>query len=169
MRRRFAMPALAAAAMLFGFLFLALARPARVAGPVHEHDPAHANMSDAAMEAWSKSWWSAHPRVGRSSGQPPAATFMVSSFIFNLDGSATTQVDTAKILVGESVLWQWVGGTHTITNGTGGTDPAAGTLFDQPSTSAAPQFSFAFTNAGTFPFFCRPHEDLAMKGVVGVS
>jgi hypothetical protein len=71
--------------------------------------------------------------------------------------------------VGESVLWQWVDGVHTVTSGTDNSDPDAGTLFDQPSSSGAQQFTFAFTATGTFPFFCRPHDFLQMKGVVIVS
>ena len=168
MRPRYAVRALAVAAGLSGFIFLVLARPARVAGPpAHEHD-AGMNMTVAEMEAWSKSYWASHPRVGRDSKQLGAATFTVDNFFFDLDGNPATGVDTAKIFVGESVMWQWVNGTHTITNGTGASDPAAGTLFNQPSTSSSTQFSFAFNNPGTFPFFCRPHEG-AMKGIVIVS
>ncbi|HYV66272.1 MAG TPA: FlgD immunoglobulin-like domain containing protein, partial [Myxococcales bacterium] len=55
------------------------------------------------------------------------------------------------------------------TNGSGATDPAAGTLFDQPSDSAHPQFTFVFNSIGTFRFFCRPHELSNMKGVVIVT
>jgi plastocyanin len=126
-------------------------------------------MTEAAMKQWSESWWASHPRVGTASTQVPAATFTVSSFIFNSDGNTGTQVDTVKIMTGQSVMWQWLDGTHTITSGSGGSDPNAGKLFDQPSDAAHQQFTFAFNTVGTFGFFCRPHEFFNMKGVVIVS
>lgn len=73
-----------------------------------------------------------------------------------------------NIEVGDTVRWVWSGGSHTVTNGTGATDPNVATLFDSPLTSAAPQFEFLFTQAGTVPYFCRPHEGLNMKGTIVV-
>ncbi|MGH7729789.1 MAG: cupredoxin domain-containing protein [Candidatus Eiseniibacteriota bacterium] len=125
-------------------------------------------MTDAAMKRWADAWWATHPRVGKESLQPAAATFTVTNFRFDADNNALTQVDTVTILEGETVLWQWVAGIHSITNGTGIADPEAGTLFDQPSSVGSPQFSFQFGTPGTFPFFCRPHEINNMTGVVKV-
>lgn len=170
MRMRVVLPVLAALAMISSLAFLVFARPAHVADhSAHGDHAVHREMSAAEMEEWSRAWWASHPRVGTPSLGEPAATFTVSTNIFNLDGNTATQVDTARILVGETVAWQWVSGIHTITSGTDGSDPEAGTLFDQPIQSSAPQFSFAFTSTGTFPFFCRPHDFLEMKGVVIVS
>jgi plastocyanin len=104
--------------------------------------------------------------VGTPSQLTAAATFKVQNFIFDYDGNTATKVDTARIQVGQSVLWQWISGIHTITNGTGAADPNAGLLFDQPSDPSNTQFSFAFNTAGTYPFFCQYHESLTMKGVV---
>jgi len=155
-------------ALVFGVL--ARARPARIGEtPTHAGDTGHAAMTDAAMQRWSESWWASHPRVGTASLQAPAATFTVSNFQFDLDNNPSTIVDTAKIAVGESVMWQWVNGTHTVTNGMGIGDAGAGTLFDQPISISSQQFTFAFNTPGTFPFFCRPHELDDMKGVVVVS
>ena len=170
MRLRVLVPVLAALALLSSFAFIVFARPSRVAGPSAQSSHAgHMNMTDAEMQEWSRTWWASHERVGTSAGLPPSATFTAQNFRFDRDGNSATQVDTARILVGESVRWQWVDGTHTITNGTGAGDPAAGTLFDQPLDVAHPQFNFIFTTAGTFRFFCRPHEVFNMKGVVIVS
>jgi len=125
-------------------------------------------MTDADMKRYSEAWWASHPRVGVASLLPPSATFTAGNFFFDHDGNPGTQVDTARITVGQSVLWQWVAGTHTVTNGTGFGDPNAGTLFDQPSNVSSQQFTFAFNTAGTFPFFCRFHEIENMVGVVVV-
>ena len=168
MRMRAVLPVLAALAMISSLAFLVFARPAPVAHPAHGDHAVHREMTEAEMAEWSRAWWASHSRVGTPSLGEPAATFMVSNNIFDLDGNLASQVDTARILVGQTVAWQWVAGTHTITSGEDG-DPDAGTLFDQPVTSAAPQFSFAFTGTGTFPFFCRPHGFLQMRGIVIVS
>jgi hypothetical protein len=85
------------------------------------------------------------------------------------ENGGPSQVDTAKIQVGESVLWQWVEGSHTITSGTGSADPNAGALFNQPSDSGHLQFMFTFNSIGTFPFFCQFHELQNMRGIVVVS
>lgn len=135
-------------------------------GETHATHAGPMAMTEGGMRRWTERGYAAHPPVGERSAAPPAATFTVTSFRFDKDGSATTQVDTARIQAGETVLWQWVGGSHTVTNGTGAADPQAGTLFDQPSNSSTPQFSYLFTTAGTFPFFCRFHVGMNMKGVV---
>jgi plastocyanin len=124
-------------------------------------------MTDAAMKKWTQDWWAKHQPVGASAQRPAAAIFTVRNFQFDTDNNMGTQIDTAKISVGETVTWQLVNGFHTVTNGNDSFDPQAGTLFDQPIDPASTSFSFTFNNAGTFPFFCRPHEGL-MAGVVVV-
>jgi len=169
MRVRIALPILTAVLVFSALTFVLAGRPARVAGQeAPQGHSGHAAMTDAAMKRWADSWWASHPRVGTASRQAAAATFTVANFQFNADGNLATQVDTVHILVGEAVMWQWVIGIHSVTNGTGIDDPGAGTMFDQPISSANQQFTFTFTTAGTFPFFCRPHELNNMKGVVDV-
>jgi plastocyanin len=99
----------------------------------------------------------------------PADTFLASGTAFDTDANLTTQVDTAHIHVGQAILWRDISGAHTVTNGTGSGDPAAGTIFDVPLDSTTPAFTFVFRSAGTFPFFCRPHEGFNMRGVVQVT
>jgi len=124
-------------------------------------------MSDAAMKKIADAYWATHPRVGKLSPQTAAAvTFNTGNVYFDSDGNLATQVDTAKITVGQSVLWQWVGGFHTVTNGFGGADPNSGLLFDQPNDATNQQFTFTFNSAGFFPFYCIFHEGLVMKGIV---
>ena len=43
-----------------------------------------------------------------------------------------------------------------------------GALFDEESSDLNPIFVYRFTEADTFPYFCRPHEAMGMKGVVHV-
>jgi plastocyanin len=169
MRVRIAVPVLTGLLVFTALTFVLVGRPARVAGQqAPRGHSGHATMTDAAMKRWADAWWASHPRVGTASRQAAAATFTVENFRFDADGNAATQIDTVHILEGEAVTWQWIIGIHSVTNGTGVDDPNAGTVFDQPISSANPQFTFTFTSAGTFPFFCRPHELELMKGVVEV-
>ena len=130
---------------------------------------ASAPMTDESMARWVRDWYAAHPARGQSASASAADTFSVVNFAFDTDGSVATQVDTAKIQVGQTILWVLSAGVHTTTNGDGSVDPAAGTLWDQPLTTPGAEFSFTFADAGTYPFFCRPHEGFVMKGVVVVS
>ena len=158
------------AVLVSGVAWIALVRPGRVVSqPASDGHIDHAMMTEAGMKRWADTWWASHRPVGASSSQGASATFTVTNFRFDLDGNSATQIDTAKISVGETVSWSWITGTHTCTNGTGSGDPAAGTLFDQPMDTNHRNFSFSFPNPGTFNFFCRPHEFSDMKGVIIVS
>jgi plastocyanin len=163
---------------------LALAAAVAVLGPadapvagdyhhamLHEEHGAGAPMTDEAMARWVREYYETHPivRPAAVAGPTPVATFRVLSSDFDLDGNPSgTPVDTAFIMVGEAVAWQRLIGIHTLTNGESSLDPQVGTLFDVPIDAANPVFDYTFTEAGTFPFFCRTHEAFNMRGVVVV-
>ncbi len=115
-------------------------------------------------------WFATHPMHGQSVNASPADSFLVEGTYFDENNDGTfTQIDTAKIVTGDVILWKWVVGSHTITSGTGSTDPNVGALFDVSSSSTATRFSYQFNSTGTYPFFCRIHESFNMKGVVVVT
>jgi len=70
------------------------------------------------------------------------------------------------ILPGDTVRWVWSAANHTVTSGTGSSDPQVGALFDDLLDSAHPTFEYTFSSVGTFPYFCRTHEAFNMKGTV---
>jgi plastocyanin len=78
----------------------------------------------------------------------------------------TFQPANITIQLGDTVVWTHTSGSHTVTNGTGGADPNAGTLFDMPLFSSNPTVQFTFNAPGTVPYFCRPHEGFGMKGTI---
>ena len=160
--------AVAAVLLLAAALVIGASRAAARGATATLADHAGMAMSDAAMREMSRRFYAAHPPRGAGSTATPAATFTASGFVFDSDGNSGTPVDTAKILVGSTVLWQWVSLTHTVTSGTGSSDPQVGMPFDQPLDSAHMQFSFTFNTVGTFPFFCRFHELSNMRGAVVV-
>lgn len=75
---------------------------------------------------------------------------------------------TLTIHVGDTVNWIWSSGSHTVTNGTGPTDPNVGALFDTALNASAPMVSHTFVSPGVVPFFCRPHFAMGMTGVITV-
>lgn len=139
--------------------------------PDHSGHAGHHTMdaaSEAQMQRDTEEFYRTHPERIPVAAGVPAATFRLSGTQFDADGNAGTVVDTARIFVGETVEWVRVSGSHTATSGTGHTDPQAGALFD---VAMPPTVSFAhtYTTAGTFPFFCRPHETFGMRGFVVVA
>jgi len=164
-RTRFATTLASAALLVLAIAVGVLRRPHVAVAETHMH-----GMTDASMARMVDSWYSTHPTHGGVVDAAAADTFLASNFIFNADNNVSTQVDTAKILTGQTILFKWVGGTHTTTSGNPG-DLDAGSLWDHALTSAAAnqQFSVRFDSVGVFPFFCVPHGDaFGMLGVVVV-
>jgi len=71
------------------------------------------------------------------------------------------------IATGDFVRWEWESGTHTTTSGTGSSS-GAGLLWDEAISAGNQDFQRQFNEAGTFPYFCRPHELANMKGTITV-
>jgi plastocyanin len=135
------------------------------AAPAQMHSMHHAMTQDE-MQRWVNDWYTKHPVRGVNATVAPVDTFLTGNNFFDSDNKVTTVVDTVRISVGQTILWRLLAGIHTTTSGTGSGDPAAGMLFDQPLDANHTSFAFTFNQAGTFPFFCRPHEIFNMKGVV---
>jgi plastocyanin len=124
-------------------------------------------MTEEEMQAWVDAWFAAHPIVGTSAQGTPVVTFRAFSNKFDFDSDmSNTPIDTVVVGVGDIVAWQRLVGAHTVTNGVDSNDPAAGTIFDVPLDSANPVFQHLYDAPGTFPFYCRTHEDFFMQGVV---
>jgi len=82
-----------------------------------------------------------------------------------------TAFEPADITVAAGTTVTWVvtdGVAHTVTSGTGSSDATAGQLFDQQLVGNR-SVQFTFNNPGTFPYFCRPHELMNMRGTVTVT
>ena len=78
--------------------------------------------------------------------------------------------DEVTIDQGDTVRWVNDGGGpfHTVTSGTGTADPEAGLLFDADLNQPNQVFEFVFTETGDVPYFCRPHVNFGMTGLVRV-
>src|SRR5690349_10037821 len=118
-----------ALALSGAFALLAHAPQPSAAPAPHAHD--HMNMSAADMQAELDAWFAKHPET--QSAKPlsdPVDTFFAGDYYFDNNGDQVNGPDTAFIQPGDAVMWQWVGGSHSTTNGTDPDDPTAGTLWN---------------------------------------
>lgn len=96
---------------------------------------------------------------------PAAAVHAVSigmggnNFIDSQSGSSTTTVR-----VGQTVMWNWVSGSHSTTSGVCCSPDGR---WDSGVRSSG-SFSMTFSSAGSFPYFCMVHGS-AMTGMVVVT
>ncbi len=62
-------------------------------------------------------------------------------------------------MVGDTITWQWVSGTHTTTcdNTTGSSLPAGATPWDQPINSSATTYSYVIMVPGEYDYVCIFH------------
>src|SRR5262245_41602397 len=137
--------------------------------PVSDHEM-H-GMTDEDMARWVRDYFATHPMRGMRSMDVAVDTFLATSIpSFDTDGDPSTTVDTAYIEQGQTVLFLWQGGSHTVRSGDGPAGPGPdGTLFDQPLDATHLEFAFRFDSVGVFPFYCVPHYFSGMQGVVVVS
>ncbi len=75
-----------------------------------------------------------------------------------------------NVKVGDSVTWTNKDTiAHTVTSGTGPSDPNKGKVFDSGLSTLLTQgktFSHKFNTAGEFPYFCQIHPTMVGKVVV---
>lgn len=79
--------------------------------------------------------------------------------------------ETVYLFAGDSVRWEHEPNEafHTVTSGRSSRpEDNPGALFDEESSDLKPIFVYRFVEPGGYPYFCRPHESMQMKGVVHV-
>ena len=87
-----------------------------------------------------------------------------------LTGSQAYSMDPIQVKVGQKVIWKNDDSTsHTVTSGTGPSDPNMGKEFDSTISKLimpGGTFEHTFTKAGTFPYFCQLHPTMQGKVIV---
>jgi plastocyanin len=79
--------------------------------------------------------------------------------------SNTFSPSSTTITLGDTIRWQWAGGSHTTTSlGI----PASAAAWNQPMNSASTTFSYKPTQLGVYNYQCNPHAP-AMAGTFTVS
>lgn len=144
-----------------------------LATPAHAHDCETAKATDVPgspglvrIETATRTLIVHAPPARPAHVAAPAATFRALQTLYDADGTTATPVDTVHVNVGDTVHFQWVIGSHTLTNGTGSGDPDAGLAFDYLLNSAHQTFDTTFTAPTVLNFFCQIHETFNMRGVI---
>jgi plastocyanin len=104
--------------------------------------------------------------------------FFFAFCVSRLAGAATVSVTVApggqhvfdpaivNINAGDTVEWTWADSFHTVTSGSPCTQDS---LFNSGFLNPGDKFSFTFTTAGTYDYFCIPHCSMGMVGTVNVA
>jgi plastocyanin len=100
--------------------------------------------------------------LGLSLSAGSAATVMVT--VGNGDDSFSPS--SVTIHPGDTVQWTWNENGHTCTSGS---SCAPNGLWDSGLRGNGATFSYTFNTAGTFPYFCTPHCDMGMVGIITVT
>jgi plastocyanin len=90
--------------------------------------------------------------------EPKIVDVFVSGVTFN--------PEVVTINPGDQVRWT-VNGSHTITSGTGPTDPNAGDRFDE-TVNTGSVITATFNDLGSIPYFCQLHFAMGMTGTINV-
>ena len=114
--------------------------------------------------------------IGEPMDIPCTTVPAVHEVIVAPSGAGRFEPAELTIRPGDTVLWRWEGNRHTVTSGVPGQPDE---LFCSNRTEASGcrgnvthnsghTFSFTFEEAGSFPYYCRPHANLGMTGTVVV-
>src|SRR6185437_3745831 len=80
-------------------------------------------------------------------------------------GGTNYNPSSVTIQVGDTVRWTWASNNHSATSGTPGSPNG---IFDSGIHNSGFTYSFTFTSAGTYPYYCRVHGAM-MTGTVTVT
>lgn len=96
-----------------------------------------------------------------------AATTLMVAFELNAQVHTITQSgfsfnpQTLSVSVGDTIRWQWTGGSHTTTS----IDvPDGAAEWESPLNNTTQQFEYIVTVAGTYDYVCVPHQGMGMTG-----
>jgi len=148
------------------FLALALVLAGRAPAPSAAAPHDHMAMSKEEMEQKIAAWFAVHPETQGSPLTVAADTFFVGDYYMDNNGDGINGPDTAFIQPGDAIMWKWVAGSHTTTNGTDPEDTTEGTIWNAHINIGSLTYTQVFPNEGTFPFFCMPHFDLMYGTIV---
>ena len=76
-------------------------------------------------------------------------------------GNYSFNPSSMNVIIGDTVKWIWVSGTHTTTSTT---IPPGATSWDSPITSSNPSYEYVVTVEGTYNYKCSIHASMGMVG-----
>lgn len=75
----------------------------------------------------------------------------------------TFNPSSVSVTVGDTILWQWVVGTHTTTSTV---VPAGATTWNAPIDAGNQTFRYRVGVAGNYSYHCIPHSGFGMTGTI---
>jgi plastocyanin len=82
-------------------------------------------------------------------------------WIVNVQNYSFSPSNLPNVIVGDTIRWVWVSGSHTTTSTT---IPAGAASWDHPITSGNPTYEYRVTVAGNYNYKCTPHAGMGMVG-----
>lgn len=86
------------------------------------------------------------------------------TLVINASGMSFSP-NTGSISLGDTVIFQWVDGSHTTTSTS---VPSGAATWDNPLNASSPAFMYIPTVAGDYSYKCIPHEAMGMTGTFTV-
>ena len=91
----------------------------------------------------------------------PLGKASATKHVINVQNYSFSPSSITDVIVGDTMRWVWVSGTHTTTSTT---IPASAATWDHPITSTNTSFEYKVTVAGTYNYKCTPHASMGMVG-----
>jgi len=88
-------------------------------------------------------------------------TANATKFVVSVSNYQFNPASIANVIVGDTIRWEWINGSHTTTSTT---IPATAATWDHPINSTSTFFEYKVVVAGTYNYKCTPHESMGMTG-----
>lgn len=81
--------------------------------------------------------------------------------VINVQNYTFSPSDLSGVIVGDTIRWVWVSGSHTTTSTT---IPVGAATWNSPISSTVTSFEYKVTLPGTYNYKCTPHANMGMVG-----
>ncbi|NVO19933.1 MAG: T9SS type A sorting domain-containing protein [Bacteroidetes bacterium] len=89
------------------------------------------------------------------------STSFATKHVIDVQNYSFSPASITDVVVGDTMRWVWVSGSHTTTSTT---IPASAATWDHPINSSNTSFEYKVTVAGTYNYKCTPHAAMGMVG-----
>ncbi len=88
-------------------------------------------------------------------------TAHATKWVVNVQNFSFSPSNLPNVIVGDTIRWVWINGSHTTTSTT---IPAGAASWDHPLNSSNTFYEYHVTIAGNYNYKCTPHEGMGMVG-----
>jgi len=88
-------------------------------------------------------------------------TANATKWVVNVQNFSFSPSNLPNVIVGDTIRWVWISGTHTTTSTT---IPAGAASWNHPITSSNTFYEYHVTIAGNYNYVCTPHAGMGMIG-----